>query len=314
MPVSKPTVKSRFETISCPCCGSLEYSIKETTFDRFHLDGQDVYQIVSCLKCHFIYLNPRPGPDAVSEFYSNGSYQPFLSTKSRKTLLDWIYLGVRNHMVRWKRRQIERRKRRGQLLDIGCGTGEFLHEMAEHGWQVQGIEKDEKAAQYARVEYGLSVFDNGFDGEAAFDVVTMWHVLEHLHEPIGQLRKIRTLLRDDGLLIVAVPNIFSFDAGYYGENWVALDAPRHLHHFVPASLGGLCEQAGLEIVKQGQLPFDTFYNCIMSEMLLMKRRARGKLLLPFYLKRALFIAFVSLTKGSQGFGNGSSMLYFIKPK
>jgi len=146
----------------------------------------------------------------------------------------------------------------------------------------------------------------------------MWHVLEHLFKPLDYLVSIKNKLNKGGILVVAVPNVSSFDARFYRDKWIALDAPRHLQHFEPNSFTSLCEAAELEVFKCQQMPFDALYNCLMSELLIISLKPKQKILLPLFLFRAFVIALISLIKGSH-FRNdkiirGSSNLYFVHPK
>lgn len=313
-------LNTKLETIACPFCNSDRFELLRKVGDRFKLSVAREYQIVACVNCNFVYLNPRPKVEHISDFYANGAYQPFLSTRSAVSGLDRVYLWVRNLMVGRKRRVIEKFVKCGKLLDIGCGTGEFLREMEKHGWSVAGLEKDEKAAEFAQKQYGLKVTTLEFSqmpySENSFDVVTLWHVLEHLYNPLQILRELRTRLKDSGVLVIAMPNINSFDARFYKANWVALDAPRHVQHFVPASLQAFCSASGFEIIQRRQLPFDALYNCLFSELLI-ARNSGKRFLLLFLLLRAFVIAMISLAVGSslrrRESRNGSSMLYVIKP-
>lgn len=311
-------MQTKFETIDCPLCGSNKFQVKYKAPDRLNLKSKNSYQIVTCLKCSFVYLNPRPKVEFLFEFYPNRDYHPFLSLQSALRWWERIYRWVRIYTVRWKRAKIEKLKLPGRILDIGCGTGEFLYEMKKHGWEVEGLEKDKRAAQYAEKKFGLRVLTLTNEIyelnilEKSFDVITMWHVLEHLYHPLNTLERVKNLLKDNGIVLIAVPNVASFDAHYYRNNWVALDAPRHLQHFVPETLTSLCESVGMEIFKLQQMPLDTFYNCLMSELLILNKEPMKKILLSLFLLRAFGIALISLIKGFDLKINGSSMLYFVQ--
>lgn len=313
-------MKIQFETINCPLCNSEESKPKLRAPDRFDLKNGKTYQIVSCSNCSFVYLNPRPRANSISEFYTSEQYQPFLSTQSSMRLWDRIYKWTRALSVGLKRRKIEKFRPKGAILDVGCGTGEFLKEMHQNGWQATGIEKDKRAAEFAQKSYGLNVFTCGLEEvnslSKTFDVITFWHVLEHVYDPTASLQIARNMLTDEGLILLAAPNIASFDSSFYGENWVALDAPRHLLHFVPASVNALCGEAELDILEFHQMVLDAFFNCLMSETLIAARMPKKKIFLPLYLLRGLIIAMVSLTKSSRlrakNNRQGSSNLYFIQ--
>jgi len=217
-------------------------------------------------------------------------------------------------MIRWKRRVIERHAQPGRLLDVGCGTGEFLHFMQKSGWQTRGLEPDARAARFARETYGLAVDTAAVEAlermQRPWDVVTFWHVLEHLAEPVPVLRAAADLLAADGWMLVALPNPTSIDARVYGHRWVAWDAPRHLVHFSPSTLARAAEAAGLEVIEQRTMPLDAAYNCLMSERYDSEATPGLKWL------RGLAVAALSWLRGAWPFGEprGSSVLYLLRHK
>jgi SAM-dependent methyltransferase len=193
------------------------------------------------------------------------------------------------------------------LLDVGCGTGEFLAAMKAAGWQVEGLERDERAVTWAREHYQIPVTIGGVEHLAVstqrYDLITLWHVLEHIYDPGQALATIVRCLRDHGWLLVAAPNIAGVDARIYKSNWVALDAPRHVNHFSLETLTRLGSKHGLTMRWWRQLPLDAFFNTLMSEKLA-AHRTRGKwlrpsgLLWPLRLLRAFAVACVSCLGGS----------------
>jgi SAM-dependent methyltransferase len=156
----------------------------------------------------------------------------------------------------------------GNLLDIGCGSGEFLKEIQKKSYRVTGIEPNKGARNFAREHYKLNVKDedeiNNLQA-SIFEVITMWHVLEHVYDLEGKIKQIKHLLSKDGILIVAVPNSNSWDAKQYGKYWAAFDLPRHLYHFESSSIKKLFEKYGFKLVKIKPMFFDAFYICLLSE-------------------------------------------------
>lgn len=312
-------MKVDFETVNCPLCGSENYKINLSAPDRFNPNGS-AFEIVRCLNCEVAFLNPRPTRQSIAEFYKNAAYQPFLSTQSNLSLWDRLYRWVRVYTIRSKRKKIEKLKTGGLLLDVGCGTGEFLNEMQSSGWQVTGLEMDREAAEFAEKTYHLNVFRGDLSASSfagsSFDVITLWHVLEHLPNPKESLKQAKDLLKEDGWLLIACPDIASLDARFYQKHWVALDAPRHLLHFEPKSMAALCDSVALQMREIQQLPLDAFYNCLMSEQLILTKNQRRRSFMPFYLMRALGVASLSLIRGSRWRSPqqrlGSSVLYFIQ--
>jgi 2-polyprenyl-3-methyl-5-hydroxy-6-metoxy-1,4-benzoquinol methylase len=155
----------------------------------------------------------------------------------------------------------------GTLLDVGSGTGSFLNEMRSHGWQVTGIEPDKGARAVAKKLYGIYLTEEKdlYDLPSKnFDVITLWHVLEHVHDLHGHIQQLRSLLRDEGTIIIAVPNYTSKDASVYQEFWAAYDVPRHLYHFSPQSMKILMDKHGLKIKEHKPMWYDSFYISLLS--------------------------------------------------
>jgi 2-polyprenyl-3-methyl-5-hydroxy-6-metoxy-1,4-benzoquinol methylase len=159
--------------------------------------------------------------------------------------------------------------KKGRVLDYGAGTGAFLNTCKSNGWDTTGIEPDADARKVMRDKFSISSYSNWQQAKAQnalhdFDVITAWHVLEHvpdLKETIGELRG---ALKEKGKLIVAVPNPDSFDAKYYKENWAAYDVPRHLWHFAPANMERLMKEQGFKLIKTLPMVFDSFYVSMLS--------------------------------------------------
>ena len=162
--------------------------------------------------------------------------------------------------------------RTGTLLDFGAGTGAFLHFMEERGWQGTGVEPDEGARGLAKKRYALDLLDPScFFSDvfspppAGFDLITLWHVLEHVHDLSGTLEKFRKILKNEGYLLIAVPNYRSYDAGYYKAHWAGYDVPRHLYHFDKASLTALMELHGFTFLSLYPMRLDAYYVSLLSE-------------------------------------------------
>lgn len=190
-------------------------------------------------------------------------------TDSKKGLINTAYHIVRNHTLRSKLNMVQRETgiSKGLILDIGAGTGAFLQKMKEAGWQALGLEPDADARENAQKLHGLELIPSHeiYGLSTKFNAITMWHVLEHVHDLQGYVKKIKTLLAPDGKLFIAVPNYTSNDAGKYKENWAAYDVPRHLYHFSPQSLRQLFESNGYKLEKMLPMPFDSYYVSMLSE-------------------------------------------------
>jgi SAM-dependent methyltransferase len=296
----------RQETINCLICNSTQSEpFYADVPDRFNPDK--TYREVICSKCGFVYLSPRPVEEEMSRFYDLQDYHPH--HLSETAAFDKVYARVRNRNSQNKRNLIAKYCPGGHLLDIGCGTGEFLMEMKKNNWLVTGLETADEAREIA-MRKGLQVSDKLWKVEGLFDVVTLWHVLEHIHRVDNLFTHIKRLLSPDGYLILALPNRESIDAGYYKNHWVALDAPRHLYHFRPIDIEKLFKQYGLEIIKISPLlHFDAWYNALLSAKL--KSAVKNKSLLP-QLPVALLIALSSFIRGLTNGKKCASPVYITR--
>jgi 2-polyprenyl-3-methyl-5-hydroxy-6-metoxy-1,4-benzoquinol methylase len=197
-----------------------------------------------------------------------------------------------------------------RLLDIGSGTGYFLKAAKERGYSVSGIEKDSKARNFAIDNFGLDVKGEDFlwnINSNSFDVVTLWHVLEHMQNLNEVVDKLFKILSKDGTLILALPNHNSYDAGIYKEYWAAYDVPRHLWHFTPATVEKLLNKHQFKIIKQKTMPLDAFYISLLSE----KYRGSGKLYQYF---KAIIVGIIGFLLSLSNVNQSSSVIYIAKKK
>jgi SAM-dependent methyltransferase len=236
------------ENTCCDFCGSDDAEILYIGAGWKHPVPQDC-ALVRCRHCGLMYLNPRPTPDEINAFYPDDypAFRPAVEDE-RSRLMHWAR---RRKLVR-RRQVIEKYSgyNTGRILDVGCGTGLFLHEMEQAGWQVTGIEPTSSAALYARTRFSLEIFQ-GFLEQTdyppqTFDVITFWDVLEHTYSPVRALRYSAELLRPGGIVAINVPNWQSPDRGWFGPHWIGLDPPRHLFIFTCQTLTALLNQAGFQ--------------------------------------------------------------------
>lgn len=238
------------EWTTCNLCGSNQTALYYEGCDR-QLGGAERFRQVRCQQCGLIYLNPRPSQDEIDRYYPD-NYEPFTRFSRHRSgpLARWSYTRYLDKRCK----AVMRWKSSGRLLDVGCATGEFLARMTEYGWQVQGVELSPTAAETARREYDLDVLTGDLIQaqfpDRYFDVVTLWDVLEHLHDPLAELAEINRTLEDNGLLVIELPNTRSFDAALFGPYWIGLDMPRHLYVFPPAPLEAMLKQGGFKIVSR----------------------------------------------------------------
>lgn len=250
---------------NCPGCGSAEIQQALQAKD-FTVSGESFF-ITACTDCSLRFTQDVPDQMAIGPYYKSENYISHSNTS--KGLINRLYHFVRKNTLVRKRKMIVKATglATGNLLDIGSGTGSFLQKMRTHGWQTTGLEPDATARKVAKELYQLDLRegDDLFNLPAkSFDAVTMWHVLEHVHDLHGYIRQIRNLLKENGKLFIAVPNYTALDAAIYKEYWAAYDVPRHLYHFSPRSMKVLMEKNGLEIAAYKPMWYDSFYISLLS--------------------------------------------------
>ena len=250
----------------CPVCKSrnIEYSLTA----KDHTVSKENFEIWQCTNCSLRFTQDVPGADSIGKYYQSQDYISHSNTK--KGIVNTLYHWVRSFTLRSKKRLIQKRTMltTGTLLDVGAGTGAFIHTMQKAGWGVTGLEPDATARQNAKDQFSIELHtpDQLYQQPSSqFDVITMWHVLEHVHDLHGYLNTFHRILKPKGSLIIAVPNYTSYDADNYAEHWAAYDVPRHLYHFSPPSMDILAEQHGLQVVAHKPMWFDSFYVSMLSE-------------------------------------------------
>ena len=233
--------------IACPSCGAQSFSTYLTVKDHFL--SKEEFTLEHCDSCSLVFTNPRPTLDRIGDYYKSEEYVSHSSTK--KGLVNKVYNWVRSYTLKKKIGLLNELTAGKTLLDIGAGTGHFLSKAKGSGYTVLGLEPDEDARKVALSENGIELKDLSLlhDLDQSFDIVSMWHVLEHVYNLQEDLTKISSLVKQKGVLIIAVPNYTSFDAQYYKEYWAAYDVPRHLYHFSPRSIIPLVESKGLKFEK-----------------------------------------------------------------
>ena len=193
----------------------------------------------------------------------------------------------------------------GRILDIGCGTGAFLDTMHRGGWFGVGLEPDASAREKAKSLYDITALPTSELAhlpKGGYDVITMWHVLEHVHDLHGYMSRLKELLSADGKLFIAVPNYGSYDAKFYTSSWAAYDVPRHLWHFSPKAMRTLTGQHGMSIREIKPMWFDSFYVSMLSEKI---KNKKGNII------RAFFIGLVSNVIAFRNKEKCSSLIYII---
>jgi 2-polyprenyl-3-methyl-5-hydroxy-6-metoxy-1,4-benzoquinol methylase len=242
---------------------------KEQTqlYIKDHSVSGEMFQLKKNEKYGFLETFPQPKTNQLSEYYKTEDY--ISHTDSKRNWFEKAYHLVRRFSLKQKLKLINGFKTETKtLLDVGCGTGDFLKTAKENNWIVSGVEPNADARTIANHKTDNSVFDihqlNNFETNS-FDVITLWHVLEHLPDLEHQMSILKKLLKPNGRLVVAVPNYKSFDASYYNQFWAAYDVPRHLWHFDQNSISKLFASIDMEIEQIKPMLFDAFYVSLLSE-------------------------------------------------
>lgn len=293
------------QVTNCPICGSNVFEFFLTCQD--HTTTGEPFQLQKCKACSFVITNPRPDRLSIGKYYSSNTY---VSHNARPgSLLDSIYFLVRRFTLRWKSNLLLKFSNKGSLLDYGCGTGEFLNSCKNEGWDCSGIEPSPIARTIARETTGLSIQENVDDIEnKKFDVITLWHVLEHVHDLNSLIDQLKQSLATNGMLFIAVPNHEAADAKVYQEYWAGYDVPRHLWHFSKETMTLLLLNHGFRIKAILPMKLDSTYVSLLSE----KYRSQGKQTLKGLL-RALFNGLNSNIKAASK-NNYSSLIYVCTPE
>jgi len=252
------------EIENCPICGEKEHRFFLEAED--HNVSKDAFKIVECSKCSFRFTSPIPTEETIGEYYKSENYVSHSGTK--KGLVNKIYHVVRNRAIKQKEKLASRNSNEKSILDIGCGTGDFLGYCKTQNWKTLGLEPDESARKIASENNQIEAKELTHlyaIKENSFDVISMWHVLEHVYNLNKDIEQYKKILKENGTLIVAVPNCSSKDAEHYKKDWAAYDLPIHLYHFRPNDMKKLFANHGMEVVEILPMKFDSYYISMVSE-------------------------------------------------
>ena len=248
-------------------CGICEGSaIKKHLVGQDHNSTEEFFNIAECKNCGYRFTSPRPKEKFIGKYYQSKNYISHNSTK--KGLINKIYHIVRKYQFYNKSQLIKKYSRTSgkKILDIGCGTGDFLKYMQNKKWEIDGIEKNEGARKIAIKKNNIRINSDllSLKEKDKYDVVTMWHVLEHIYYPQSYIKKIYKILKKDGVIIIAVPNCNSYDAKKYKENWVAYDLPIHVSHFRKKDIYNIANKNNLKLKHVEPMFFDAYYISMLS--------------------------------------------------
>jgi 2-polyprenyl-3-methyl-5-hydroxy-6-metoxy-1,4-benzoquinol methylase len=288
----------------CPGCGSASIR-RQFAAEDFTVSHQ-LFNIWECGACSLRFTQDIPDIAAIGKYYQADAYVSHTDTK--EGMVNRLYHFVRKRTLRKKAALLRQQTglSTGALLDIGAGTGAFANTMQKAGWRVTALEPDSDTRQRAKERYGLAVLpaDALYQLPAgSFDAITLWHVLEHVHDLHGYIKQMKQLLKPGGRLFIAVPNYTSYDAGYYRQFWAAYDVPRHLYHFSPVAMSRLLQQYQLHITGCRPMWFDSFYVSMLSWSY---KTGRNNIL------RASWIGLLSNVRTVFNRQRCSSLIYIVK--
>ncbi len=267
-----------------------DYSVSKETFDLYYDETFDM-----------LITYPQPSLENLGKYYESEDY--ISHTDNKRSLFEKLYHFIKSIALKNKLNLINSlQPTKGKILDIGAGTGEFLSVAKNNGWQTIGVEPSERAKSIA-INKGISFVSATSELENhSFDVISMWHVLEHVPDLDSQIKELKRLLKPSGTLIIAVPNFKSFDAKHYGNFWAAYDVPIHFWHFSKTAIKLLFEKEEMKLEKVLPMKFDSFYVSLLSE-----KYKSGKM----NFIKAFFIGLQSNWMAKQNF-EYSSHIYIIK--
>lgn len=283
--------------IACPACDC-------TSFDPFLVctdftTSGETFALQKCTLCSLVLTNPRPDDIDLAKYYESEKY--ISHTGKSYAIFDSLYLFARRFTLRWKTRIVARSKSAISILDYGCGTGEFLEACQALGWNCTGVEPSAIAKSRAARNVNIKASLSELEGKK-FDVITLWHVLEHVPDLREKLAELRDSLSENGMLFVAVPNYAAHDAEVYREYWAAFDVPRHLWHFSRPAMQQLLTRSALTLKEIKPMKLDAFYVSLLSQ------KFQSGWHSPLGIARALITASISNQRAGKT-GDYSSLIY-----
>lgn len=283
----------------CPICGGDDFSDYINCTD--YSISKETFNIKKCNDCGFLFTSPRPDIDSIDKYYDSEEY--ISHSNESNNLINILYKFARHFTLKNKLSIVSKYTSNKSLLDYGCGTGHFLKTCKNNGWNVKGLEPNHTARQQA-LDTGLDVYDNLSSlAKFNFDIITLWHVLEHIHDLNFTFINLIDLLNTGGKLIIAVPNHQAKDAHIYQQHWAAYDLPRHLYHFNQQTMAKFLSKHNLKLLDVLPMKLDAFYVCMLSE----KYKGMGL---------NLFNSFINACKSniyaSKNHNNYSSLIYIAE--
>jgi len=292
------------EISNCVIC---QNELKGSDFKvKDYLVSEESFSLLECYDCGLVHTSPVPPEKSLGDYYKSSEY--FSHTDKPKSLLQKIYFFVRKIMINKKIKFINNYCQNGEkILDYGCGTGEFLAKCVKNGLKAKGLEPDDDARKIAenllkiKIAHGFDELEESEKG--IFNVITLWHVIEHVYDLNNTMEQLKNLLSNKGTLVLAVPNRDSYDAKFYKSEWGGFDVPRHLYHFNTKAINSLAKIHGFCVIKRRPLIFDSFFVSLLSE----KQKY-----FPLRVLNAIIIGSLSNIRAFLGLNPYSSQVYFLQ--
>ncbi|TDQ28681.1 class I SAM-dependent methyltransferase [Tenacibaculum caenipelagi] len=287
-PIFNLITKKEFYKNLTPYLNCIDYTVSKESYEVMKNNSFDM-------------LVTSPVPDNLNKYYLSENY--ISHTDSKNSLFDKVYHLVKNYTLKKKLKLIDSFKTEEKsILDIGAGTGDFLKVCKNNGWKITGVEPSEKAREFSKSKNIILQEDISEIKNTQFDVITLWHVLEHIPNLIEYVQQLKKLLKPNGVLIVAVPNYKSYDANYYKEYWAAFDVPRHLWHFSQTSISKIFSLVEINVEKVLPMKFDSYYVSLLSEKYKTKKSQPIK----------AFLTGLKSNMKAKRTGEYSSLIYVLK--
>lgn len=297
--------QSRFNISTCPVCGSLDIEFSHYLTVPDWLVSKENFELQQCAECSFVFTSNAPSQETAGPYYESEEYVEHTDTK--KGLIYGVYHQARKLMLKFKLSTIKNFNRGNKILDIGSGSGYFINFMKQNGYDVSGVEISEKAVALCKEKFNINV-NSPLDFLAKklptdFDIISMWHVFEHVYNFEEYFEIIYNSLKADGKVFVALPNPDCFEAKYYKEYWNGFDTPRHLWHFSPRTFRKFAENRGFKLIAMRRLPLDPFFNAMVSNSY-----QSGFKFLPY----TFLIGLISFINGLLNQNKASSLIYVLQ--
>jgi len=293
------------EVKTCPICGTNSFTPFLQCQD--YTVSQETFNLVKCNQCNFVITTPRPDDESIGRYYQSDNY--ISHTNKAAGIVDKIYLQARNYTLQWKlmlANQYYKPLGPKTILDYGCGTGDFLKTCKDNGWNIIGVEPSDDARAKAIQSTG-STINTSIESltQVNINVITLWHVLEHVPDLNSILTQLRERLANNGTIFIAVPNHTSQDGQRYRQHWAGYDVPRHLWHFSPNTMRALLNKNGLKLEATLPMKLDAYYISLLSE-----KYIHGKQSIPTMITAAWRGLLSNIS--AKRTGQYSSLIYIVK--